>query len=95
MSRPIFSPAAAKDIGDIWDFSAVNWGPDQADRYTDSIRDACHGLAEGERRGRKVDVRDGYFKLSVGRYIIFYRHTTETVEIIRVLHQARDVEAHL
>ena len=40
-----FSPRAEVDIDGIWDYSADNWGPDQADRYTDEIRDACHALA--------------------------------------------------
>lgn len=39
-----FSPAAEADIGEIWDYSADRWGPDQADSYTDTIRDACYAL---------------------------------------------------
>ncbi len=37
MKAIAFSPAAETDIDDIWDYSADNWGPDQADRYTDEI----------------------------------------------------------
>jgi len=40
MKALAFSPAAEADIEGIWDYSADNWGPDQADRYTDEIRDA-------------------------------------------------------
>ena len=51
MKALAFSPAAESDIDSIWDYSADNWGPDQADRYTDEIRDACHALASGSKQG--------------------------------------------
>ena len=44
MKALAFSPAAAADLEHIWDHSAGRWGPDQADRYIDEIRDACLGL---------------------------------------------------
>ena len=49
-----FSPAAEADIGEIWDYSADRWGPDQADSYTDTIRDACYALARGAKQGRPL-----------------------------------------
>lgn len=90
-----FSPAAETDIDGIWDYSADNWGPDQADRYTDEIRDACQALAAGRRRGRTVDVRPGYLKLSTGSHMIYFRESGDRLEIIRVLHGSQDVERHL
>lgn len=90
-----FSPAAAADIGAIWDYTAETWGMDQADRYVDDISAACTALASGERVGRKVDVRDGYLKYPVGRHLIFYRQNGPGIIVIRVLHQSMDVERHL
>jgi len=91
----IFSPAAIRDIGAIWDYTAETWGMDQADRYIDDIRDACMPLARGERSGRKVDVREGYLKYPVGRHVVFFRMASRDVTIIRVLHQSMDTERHL
>ena len=39
MKRIAFTPAAEADIDSIWDYSAEMWGADQADTYTDAIRD--------------------------------------------------------
>ncbi|MFV0371348.1 MAG: type II toxin-antitoxin system RelE/ParE family toxin, partial [Azonexus sp.] len=47
MKTMAFSPAAEADIDETWDYSADKWGPDQADGYTDTIRDACCALAAG------------------------------------------------
>ncbi len=95
MSRVTFSPAAAADIDAIWDYTLGEWGADQADRYTDDIRDVCDGLARGDKRGRGVDVRDGYLKHPIGRHLIFFRTTDDGIEVIRILHQRMDVGRHL
>ena len=95
MKALAFSPAAEADIDAIWDYSADNWGPDQADRYTDEIRDACQALATGDTRGRPADVRPGYGKLSTGSHMIYFRDHGGRLEIIRVLHGRQDVERHL
>jgi len=50
VNRVTFSPAAIADLEGIWDYTAEQWGLDQADLYIDSIRDACIGLANGEKK---------------------------------------------
>jgi len=40
MSGLKFSPAAIADIDKIWNYTAKRWGPDQANLYTDTLRDA-------------------------------------------------------
>jgi toxin ParE1/3/4 len=59
--------------------------------------DACfHLLAREPHRGRVCDdIRPGYRKYHVGRHLIFYRESPEGVEVIRILHDRMDIEAHL
>jgi toxin ParE1/3/4 len=91
------SPAAQADLGEIWDYSARNWGEDRADRYIQSIRDACAALVEGRRHGRAIDaIRPGYRKLAVGAHFLFFRAAdTGLIEIIRILHGKMDAAAQL
>ena len=95
MSRVTYSPAAAADLNDIWDYTVEEWGADQADRYTDDIQDICISLARGEKRGRTVDVREGYLKHAVGKHFVFFRPTDAGIVVIRILHQSMDVGRHL
>lgn len=95
MKRLAFSPAAISDLHGIWDYGAEHWGPDQADRYIDDIRDACNGLAWGARRGRPVDIRAGYLKYATGAHMIYFRDHGTRLDVIRVLHQKQDVNRHL
>lgn len=90
-----FAPAAIADIEQIWDYSAEHWGADQADRYTDEIRDACLGLAGGTRLGRPVPERTDYLKYATGSHMIYFRAQDTRLEVIRVLHQAMDPERHV
>jgi len=90
-----FSPRAAADLDGIWDYSAENWGPAQADRYIDELRDTCRALASGQKRGRDVSARPGYWKYPCGAHVIYFRDPGETLEIIRILHGAQDVERNL
>lgn len=96
MNNIEFSPAAEADIDAIWDYSASEWGWDQADLYVDSIRDACEDLASGRRFGRKIDdIRQGYQKYAVGQHFVFFRQKDQGIEVIRLLHKAMDAERHL
>jgi len=55
-----------------------------------------HVLAQEPHRGRACDdIRPGYYKYHVGRHLIFYRASPDGVEIIRILHDRMDIEAHL
>ena len=93
--RLTFAPAAAEDIDRIWDYTAENWGVDQADKYVDDIKDVCGSLADGKKKGRKVHARSGYFKYAVGRHYVFFRRQTAEIEVIRILHQSMDMKRHL
>lgn len=95
MSEVTFSPAAISDLNGIWDYTAEEWGPDQADQYTDDIQDTCRSLAQGEKRGRTVDVRDGYLKYAVGRHFVLFRMSGAEIVVVRILHQSMDVSRHL
>jgi toxin ParE1/3/4 len=95
MTRFLLTPAAQADLDHIWEYTADHWSTDQADRYTDDIRDACRDLAAGRKRGRTATVRAGYLKHSVGAHVLFYRVEATTFVIVRILHGRMDVDKHL
>lgn len=94
MKALAFSPAVEADIGEIWDYSANGWGPDQADSYIDSIRDVCRALARGTRQGRP-SVLPGLQKYLCGSHVVYFRDVADHLDVIRILHQRQDAERHL
>lgn len=97
MKGYILSPAAQANLGDIWDYSARQWGEEQANRYILGMRDACEALADDSKQGRAIDdIRPGYRKLAVASHFLFYRITDAgMIDIIRILHQRMDIASRL
>jgi len=93
----VLSPRARGDLGEIWDYSAAQWGSAQADRYVRLIAAACASLAAGRVTGRSADaIRSGYFRHAVGSHVLFYRaRRNGGIEIVRILHRRMDIERHL
>lgn len=87
-----YTPAASFDIEAIWDHSAECWGPDQADRCADEIRDCCYGLANGTMKACAVGVRAGFWQIHTSSHLIFFRDLGHQVEIVRVLGIEQDAD---
>ena len=60
MTGYLLSPAAQRDIDEIWEYTAERWNQLQAARYVRGIRDVCTGIANGTVHHRPVSVREGY-----------------------------------
>ncbi len=91
MKRYRLTPVAAKDLDEITDYIAA-YDPAAADRLSDRIQEKCPALAEmpGMGRGRE-EFAQNLRSSHVGKYIIYYRPEDEGIEVIRVVHGARDL----
>ena len=84
---------AANDLHDIWTYIAED-DPASADHMLDRIETRCRQLALFPYFGSKrKDLAPGLRGTTVGNYRIFYRVTAASIEIIRVIHAARDISA--
>ncbi len=96
MSALTFAPRAARDIDEIYDFTAGQWGMARAEAYIAALRERCESLARGKVRGRDAgEIRDSYRRLNAGSHVIFYRTAGEATEVIRILHARIDFGRHL
>lgn len=67
--------------------------PAAAQRVARSIHDRCAQLGSFPGMGRaRNDLGEGIKSIVVEKYVIFYRSTETAVEIVRILHGARDVD---
>jgi toxin ParE1/3/4 len=92
----ILSQKARVDLASIWDYAAQAHGLAQADSYIADI-DRIMALAlDFPNMGMDYsDIREGYRKLGSGYHLIFYLPRIDGIEIVRVLHERMDIEAHL
>lgn len=96
MTPFVLTSRAEQDIGDIWDYIAGD-SIAAADRVLESINQALHRLAKnpgiGHFREELADRRHRFWL--VYSYLIVYRFEPRPLQVIRVLHAARDVQSIL
>jgi toxin ParE1/3/4 len=93
MSSAIFAPAAAADLEAIVDYIAAD-NPAAAAALIARLEDLAARLAEAPGMGRaRFDLLPNLRSFRLGRYLLFYRATAGGIEVVRVLHGARDFPA--
>lgn len=86
-------PRAKIDLIEIWDYIADD-SEARADAFIDRIDQKFRTLAQRPLIGRLRDELAADLRsFPVGRYVIYYRPLPNGVEIVRVLHSARDLNA--
>ncbi len=87
VSRP-----AKNDLDEIWLYIAQD-SIKVADRFIDYLTDRFPLLASSPRMGRRrEDLAPGLRCHPVKNYLVFYRLVKTRVEIVRVVHGARDLK---
>ena len=90
------TPAAQQDLSSIWDFTREHWDENQAEIYVSELRVAIERIAADPQRGRACDdIREGYLRYSIGSHLVFSIVRTDSVDVIRILHQRMDPTRHI
>jgi toxin ParE1/3/4 len=91
MGQLRISDTARKDLDDIWWYIAQE-NPVAADSLIARLLQKLPTLASMPQMGRKRDdLFSGLRSFPVGDYVIFYSPLKDGVEVVRVLHGARDL----
>lgn len=92
---PVFvrRPLALQDLDEIWDYIAHD-NPPAADALLDTIEGKCRLLAEYPGLGTHCDnLHPSLRFFPVGKYLLFYMPLENGMDLVRVLHGARDLES--
>jgi toxin ParE1/3/4 len=93
MLEPIYSPEAESDLIEAWIYIAEDKDPETADRVLARVFDKCNALIKQPELGRRRDeLYPGLRSVPQGSYVLFYRIAGNRIEIVRVLHGAREIE---
>lgn len=91
--RVVYTVLADEDLLDIWLYIAQDNIP-AADRTAERLKQRCQTLGVSPMLGgKRDDLVAGMRYLIEGNYAIFYRVQQDAIEILRVLHGARDFPA--
>jgi toxin ParE1/3/4 len=93
MSSFLLTLEAKKDLEEIHDYIAQD-NPSMALSFIISIQDKCQSVASSPEIGRKREELGSELRsFPIKNYIIFYRISNSNIQVIRILHAARDIES--
>jgi len=94
MPNLVVRPRALTDLAEIWAYIAED-SPERADAFADLLITKFEALARRPGMGRlRPELAEDIRSFTVGRYVIFYwAISRQRVDVVRVLHGSRDIEA--
>lgn len=96
MARLRLSAAARRDLAEVRRYGIREFGGDAADSYFRGFKKSFALLRERPFAGAsEPDLRDAIRSLTYKRHRIFYRVEDDVIEVLRVLHHARDASGIL
>ena len=96
MKQLRLSPEAEEDIRGIYRYGAKRWSVERAEAYFFLIFAVLEAVAKGEAVTRPCDeLRDGYRNVIIESHIAYFTHSSDTIDVIRILHQSQDGKRHL
>jgi toxin ParE1/3/4 len=92
MARFTTRPKAQADLLEIWLYVAQD-SARAADRLLDRIEAQCRLLTDNPRIEKaRPEIAPDARAWIVGRYLVLYRERDDGIEVVRVVHGARDIE---
>ena len=93
MSAVTKRPLALADLAEIWSFIADD-SEANADRFLSRLEAKLQLLATQAHMGRlRAELMPGLRSFPYARYMVFFMPAHGGIEIVRVLHSARDIAA--
>ena len=92
MARVTRRPQAELDILEIWEFIAGD-SVAAADTWVDELDEKMALWATQPMMGRARDeLAPGIRSLAFGRYVVFFEPLADGIDVVRVMHGARDID---
>jgi toxin ParE1/3/4 len=92
MAKVIYSDVAKADLREIWDYISAD-SQFQADRLIERLRLKFEHLAKWNTLGRpRPELGKDTRSYPLGKYCFYFRPLEDGIEVIRVLHSARDLD---
>ncbi len=95
MSNTRYLPEAREDLTSIsWYVLRESGSTEAADGVLDRLDDACQLLGRQPDMGQTRDeLAPGIRSFAVGKYAVFYTSVKTGIEIVQIIHGARDIPA--
>ena len=90
------SAKAATDLSGIYEYTILNFGLKQPQKYLTGLHARCESLAGSPRQGRSAsELSPDLRRFEYRSHVVFYLPEDNGVRVVRVLHQNMDMTRHL
>ncbi|OKH88629.1 type II toxin-antitoxin system RelE/ParE family toxin [Thalassospira sp. TSL5-1] len=90
------SALAVDDFRAIFEYTLLNFGMPQADRYVDDLENIFALLSKSPHIGAELaDISVGLRRHPHKHHTVYYRKTRDGIFVVRILHQHMDVDPSL
>lgn len=87
---------AAADLDLVFEYTVERFGVAQARSYLNGLHGCCERLAQNRRLGRSAEsLAPGLRRYEFRSHVVFYLAESESVLIVRVLHERMDAPLHV
>lgn len=88
----MLSQAAEEDLGQIFDYTELEFGLDQSIQYLSEMERLFYQLCDNPMLGReRKEICEGLRAIPCQSHIVFYRILINQIWVVRVLHASRDL----
>ena len=95
-NRLVWAPRASQDLREIWHHCAEQASAETADKILEQVIHAAARVGERPLTGRSRDrLKMGLRSALAHPYLVFYRVRQNDVQVVRVLHERRNLAAIL
>lgn len=93
-----YTEAAEADLHEVAEYTRIMWGEGQRNWYLAMLERTCEVIIPQNLRfaiARPVPKRPGLFRWRAEHHFIYFREVEGGIEIVRILHEKRDVPRHV
>jgi toxin ParE1/3/4 len=84
---------AVEDLNQIWEYTTYKWSEQQADNYYNLLLKGCQNITDNPNLGKIYnEIMPDLLGFKTNRHIIFYRKSSDYIEITRILHEQMDLK---
>lgn len=92
----LLSPSAIRDIQSISSYTLQTWGSEQEHRYLRGLWNRLTAIGSNPESFRtREDLAEGCRSARYEKHVIFFSVQGDTLQVIRILHEAMDFCSHL
>lgn len=87
---------ADRDVEEILAYSVKSFGVTQTQHYFVALKECIELLADNPNMGLSAeDILPEYLRFPHESHIIFYKHLSASILVVRILHERMDPKLHL